>query len=416
MRRSFSFTSLVAAGVLSAAGSTARADFTQFFAFGEGPDTTRVGSTVLQNGRMELTSGEGQAGALWWNQKQQMDRGFTNTFRFRREWGPMLLDGDGLAVVIQNQGASALGGGGSGMGYTGLTQALVVEFDTFGFSGEFGVPHVSIQTMQGGVVTFLDSSSVANVVLADIGVSLDPDKSYEGTVQYLPPDGTDPGVLQVYINTQLVLSHNIDLETAGVLDVDGKAFVGFTAGTGLSDSTHAVETWAFSENVGDVCPFTYWHAAWNGAFWPPYGVFGGVHVVGKRPMTYRLYKNGVEITDDLGGRLEGLGEPEFVLNNFTSDDTGYYKIEFENECGSGDFQFFATPFEGECFDIDFNNDGVAPDITDIDDFLSVYGGGPCSTEPGVLCDPIDFNNDGVVPDVTDIEALIRVFGGGPCVE
>jgi hypothetical protein len=65
-----------------------------------------------------------------------------------------------------------------------------------------------------------------------------------------------------------------------------------------------------------------------------------------------------------------------------------------------------------CDPIDFNNDGVSPDTDDIDDFLSVFAGGPCSNDPN--CNDIDFNNDGVSPDSGDIDAFLRVFAGGAC--
>ncbi|HYF15232.1 MAG TPA: hypothetical protein VD971_09200, partial [Phycisphaerales bacterium] len=45
-----------------------------------------------------------------------------------------------------------------------------------------------------------------------------------------------------------------------------------------------------------------------------------------------------------------------------------------------------------CDSIDFNGDGLFPDNTDLEDFLSVFGGGPCSTG---TCGDIDFNNDGL---------------------
>jgi len=66
---------------------------------------------------------------------------------------------------------------------------------------------------------------------------------------------------------------------------------------------------------------------------------------------------------------------------------------------------------GGCDSIDFNGDGLFPDNTDLEDFLSVFGGGPCSTG---TCGDIDFNNDGLFPDNTDLEAFFSVFGGGPC--
>lgn len=69
-----------------------------------------------------------------------------------------------------------------------------------------------------------------------------------------------------------------------------------------------------------------------------------------------------------------------------------------------------------CDSIDFNNDGLFPDTTDIDDFLSVFSGGPCSTAPVPGCNDIDFNNDSLFPDTADIDALLLVFSGGPCTQ
>ncbi len=64
-----------------------------------------------------------------------------------------------------------------------------------------------------------------------------------------------------------------------------------------------------------------------------------------------------------------------------------------------------------CNPIDFNGDGLYPDTADIDDFLSVFSGGPCSTG---TCGDVDFNNDGLFPDTLDIDSLLSVFSGGPC--
>ncbi len=64
-----------------------------------------------------------------------------------------------------------------------------------------------------------------------------------------------------------------------------------------------------------------------------------------------------------------------------------------------------------CDSIDFNGDGLFPDTQDIDDFLSVFSGGPCSTG---TCGDIDFNNDGLFPDTSDIDSLLSVFSGGAC--
>ncbi|HEX2838791.1 MAG TPA: matrixin family metalloprotease [Phycisphaerales bacterium] len=85
--------------------------------------------------------------------------------------------------------------------------------------------------------------------------------------------------------------------------------------------------------------------------------------------------------------------------------------------GAAGYRAFAGPDAGSalpslCDDVDFNDDGLFPDTTDIDDFLSVFSGGPCSLDP--TCGDVDFNNDGLFPDTADIDSYLSVFSGGPC--
>jgi hypothetical protein len=65
-----------------------------------------------------------------------------------------------------------------------------------------------------------------------------------------------------------------------------------------------------------------------------------------------------------------------------------------------------------CDPVDFNRDGLFPDVLDIEDFLSVMQGGACSNDPD--CGDIDFNNDGLFPDVLDVQNLLDVFAGSDC--
>ncbi|HEX2837557.1 MAG TPA: hypothetical protein VHN77_05470 [Phycisphaerales bacterium] len=79
--------------------------------------------------------------------------------------------------------------------------------------------------------------------------------------------------------------------------------------------------------------------------------------------------------------------------------------------GTGTLSISCTPSGPTCDSVDFNGDGLFPDTADIDDFLSVFSGGSCSTG---TCGDTDFNNDGLFPDTLDIDALLSVFSGGPC--
>ncbi|MFO0830578.1 MAG: right-handed parallel beta-helix repeat-containing protein [Phycisphaerales bacterium] len=93
----------------------------------------------------------------------------------------------------------------------------------------------------------------------------------------------------------------------------------------------------------------------------------------------------------------------------------------QNAPGSPDLGVGTPPFVdigpyeapgSTCDPTDFNNDGLFPDTADIDDFLSVFSGGPCSNDPN--CHDIDFNNDGLFPDTLDIDSLLSVISGGAC--
>jgi hypothetical protein len=130
---------------------------------------------------------------------------------------------------------------------------------------------------------------------------------------------------------------------------------------------------------------------------------------------FRWKRGGVTLgngTQPGGSVVSGATSPTLTISNLSSADAGAYTAEAYNFCGTdaSDPAMLAVVGAG-CDGIDFNNDGVSPDTGDIDDFLSVFGGGSCSTG---TCNDIDFNNDGVAPDTTDIDAFLRVFGGGDC--
>ncbi|MFO0832679.1 MAG: hypothetical protein U0637_12660 [Phycisphaerales bacterium] len=103
-----------------------------------------------------------------------------------------------------------------------------------------------------------------------------------------------------------------------------------------------------------------------------------------------------------------------ATGDFTGDnlcDLADYDLFVHNWDGNGNAPAAPLPVAVGCDAIDYNHDGLFPDTTDIDDFLSVFSGGPCSTG---ICGDIDFNNDGLFPDTQDINDLLSVFSGGPC--
>lgn len=96
-------------------------------------------------------------------------------------------------------------------------------------------------------------------------------------------------------------------------------------------------------------------------------------------------------------------------NGVTPDGKLIVGSGFDGETG---VQFaFVARIDSACNSIDFDGDGVFPDLQDIVAYLDVFAGGQC---PTASCAPIDYNNDGVFPDLADVVALLRVFSGGTC--
>ncbi len=112
-----------------------------------------------------------------------------------------------------------------------------------------------------------------------------------------------------------------------------------------------------------------------------------------------------------GGNISGATSPTLTINPVGAGDAGSYNCVVTNFCGGRPSDSATLDVGPTCDTIDFNNDGLFPDTADIDDFLSVFSGGPCSTG---TCNDIDFNNDGLFPDTADIDALLSVFSGGTC--
>ncbi|MFO0830229.1 MAG: hypothetical protein U0637_00160 [Phycisphaerales bacterium] len=439
---------LLAAGAFAGLAGAASADFQHAYFFGQNSDIATVGVAGFESndGTYHLTNGGDQSGAMWHTSRQNVMGGFVTTFQF--SINPTFVNdspGDGFAFVLHNDanGTGATGGAGSACGYgpnftsstgvfSSIHNGIAVEFDTWSCCGENPTPNVSIQTMnQSEEIDFPDSASLGQVELSTLGIDILDSRAHICTVQYTPPVGAGTGRLDVYVDDIFATGVNIDLASVGLdgggsapayetdtqSDDYGTAWVGFTGGTGLADSVHRMEAWAFNGGTGDCQP-AYWWLAGNGSgcFVPdgPCGMGQGITVQGTRPVQYAWYRDGVLMTSDEGGRIRGLDTRELTIDPATGEDAAYYKVVFTNSCGSGDWEPYNAVWL-YCHSIDFNNDGLFPDTADIDDFLNVFSGANCPPSAGYLCDPIDFNGDGLFPDTMDIDALLSVFSGGGCI-
>ncbi|HEU4558958.1 MAG TPA: Ig-like domain-containing protein [Longimicrobium sp.] len=192
-------------------------------------------------------------GSAWATAKQPLANGFEVRFGMRlSQPGPddFLVQGntrpgaDGLVFVIQNHGADAGGNAGVGIGYLGLRSSLAVEFDTWLNPGERDPSsnHVSVHTNGTGPNHTSEEFSIG---AADIPGDLYDGQVHEVVVRYVP------GTLTIQLDGATILTVNVTLTNIGggsILDADGKAWVGFTAATGMAYGIHDVVSWSVHTN------------------------------------------------------------------------------------------------------------------------------------------------------------------------
>jgi hypothetical protein len=227
--------------------------------------------------------------------------GFTTTFQIRFTNPGGIGPADGIVFVVQNgsfggykgdmsSGATALGpfdGAGGELGYTGLTNSVGVQFDTY-YNPEYGdipaspaytvngvVPYsstdeISVQSCGAAANTSAHTGSpdsggtactfgVVDLSTLATPIYLADENPHTVTITYLAPTppasgtctpGSTPnsgacGSLTIVVDTQTVLPNvPFSLSYLG-LDPFDDAYVGFTAATGGGDQVQDALTWNF---------------------------------------------------------------------------------------------------------------------------------------------------------------------------
>lgn len=221
-----------------------------------------AGSALQLTNRLRLTPpNHFNAGAAWLPAQQDVAGGFTATFEFR------LTDcvhscADGFAFVVQNVDASQLGLDGGRLGYHSIPNSVAVEFDTYLNGPDFNDPnanHVSVHTRGTAPNDAHERYS--------LGANGDLDRLADGSSHEVRIDYV-PGSLSVHMDDRNTPVVTVPLDLATVLDLDaGRAFVGFTAGTGADAQAHDILSFGFSN--GNEAPECSGVTATPGTLWPP---------------------------------------------------------------------------------------------------------------------------------------------------
>ncbi len=170
-------------------------------------------------GTVHLTTGNAQRRSIFFNTKQDITQ-FTASFTYRATNMNACLVGQGIGFVLQNSpsGTTAVGGGGGGLGYTGITNSAATVL--FGDTGP-GLTYNGYFT-DGTISSGSNSTSPANLFdFRDLNVTV----SYNNPILTVTVD--DPVVAGFPDFSRNYIAGNLATTIGSSL-----AYVGFTASTG----------------------------------------------------------------------------------------------------------------------------------------------------------------------------------------
>ena len=210
---------------------------------------------VLDNNCFLITPAvNDQSGGVWYDNLIDFSNDFT--IYYQSYFGSNDADGaDGMALVIKQNSNPAIGDTGAFIGYGGIDQSLIVEFDTFQNNGgadqgpeAFSDPtydHIAI--MKNGVADHASSSNLAGPTQAsDNSVNIEDGVDHEVKIEWISSSQT----LKVYFDCNLRLSITEDFKNT-IFEGDSSVYFGFVGSTGGLNNIHRVcfNSVSFIENL-----------------------------------------------------------------------------------------------------------------------------------------------------------------------
>jgi hypothetical protein len=164
---------------------------------------------------------------------------FTSSFTYQVD--PRIGSADGLAFVIQGNSPNARGGGGGGLGYTGIGRSVAVKFDIWNLASHRSSTGIYFDgeapdSADGRSRSIFMDTDPTNVINFNNGHVFRIDFSYDGTT--LTETVTDTGGTATFTT-----SYVVDI-AAHVGSNYG--YVGFSGGTGGETAVQDVLTWIYT--------------------------------------------------------------------------------------------------------------------------------------------------------------------------
>ncbi|MBQ5939618.1 PEP-CTERM sorting domain-containing protein [Massilia sp. AB1] len=243
------------AAAATAAVANAQATVVTYNDFSDTSGLTTVGNaaaTTTADGKvMRLTPDNwSQSGAVYSSSAVQLGANatFSTTFQFRFTGNSQPADGMAFVLAASPNG---LGVGGGGIGYQGVQNAFVIEFDTYdnGSWDGFSANHVGIST-NGSTNTSWTSDVYQRK--ACFGLSTDTGCMSNGNLWTVKVE-YDGALLSMSMRDEtksddFLAYDKLAIDIASVLGTN-QAYVGFTSATGAASQNHDLLNWTFADTA-----------------------------------------------------------------------------------------------------------------------------------------------------------------------
>lgn len=258
MKNNFHFMPVLAGAFLLAGAQTASATTLLYNDF-----SSAAGLQINNNAAAPVTDDQnrqvlrltpattGQSGSAFSTSTVSLATGasFSSAFRFRITQSGGICDedgcgADGIVFAVQTVSNTA-GGSGGGIGYSGLSNSVGIEFDTWnnGWWDGYNGNHLGIDL----------NGDVNSVARTGVGTRMNDGNVWSAWVDY--NGASDLLEVRLVMGENAArpndpfLSYTVDLATVlGTTD----AFVGFTSGTGSAYGNHDILAWQFNSSYQPI--------------------------------------------------------------------------------------------------------------------------------------------------------------------
>ncbi len=192
-----------------------------------------ISGNPINSNVLTVTDGNtGEARSAFYSTPVSYLSGFTASFNYTATPGTANPPADGIAFVVQNSSATALGGGGGGIGYQGITPSAALEFEiynnTAGYFGRTGFDtNGNIGENNNLAMVNLNSGNPINV-----------------TLTYTSGGAITETLLDTV--THATESFNYTQDLGSVLGNGGNALFGFTGATGGASANQVISNFSLT--------------------------------------------------------------------------------------------------------------------------------------------------------------------------